>query len=110
MDRLKISVFCLRDSHYTEQRYTVTEWPRIQEEVTPCKHDLKRSLLVDPQNIFFLNFLPHLVIELGLMKNCAKRMEKSGECFKYLRPIFTGLSDAKLKEGMLIAPRTKNVF
>lgn len=53
MDRQKISVFCLRDSRYTEQRYTVREWPRIQEEVTPCKHDLKRNLLVDPQNIFF---------------------------------------------------------
>ena len=96
---------CLWDSRDTQHHYIVKEWPR-REDFTPGKHNVKFKPLVDPQKIY----LPPLHIKLGLMKNFVKGMDTTGEGFKYLRRMFPGLSDAKLKEGIFIGPQIKKVM
>ena len=49
-------------------------------------------------------FLPPLHIKLGLIKQFVKTLSKDGDTFKYLTSKFPGLSEAKLKEGILIGP------
>jgi hypothetical protein len=44
--------------------------------------------------------LPHLHIELGVMKQCVKALNKDGDCFIYVCQKFTALTEAKLKEGI----------
>ena len=40
------------------------------------------------------------------MKNFVYAMDKTGEGFKLLRTVFHGLSDAKLKEGVIVVPQS----
>ena len=37
-------------------------------------------------------------------------MDKNGEGFKYLRTVFHGLSDVKLKEGVFVGPQIRKVI
>jgi hypothetical protein len=59
-----------------------------------------RDSLIDPKKVL----LPPLHIKLGLMKQFVKALSKEGECFKYLCKKFPCLSDAKLKEGIVVGP------
>ena len=46
--------------------------------------------------------LPPLHIKMGLIKQPIKANDKHGKGFEYLREKFPKLSDAKLKEGILL--------
>ncbi|GFX31975.1 uncharacterized protein TNCV_3408891 [Trichonephila clavipes] len=67
---------------------------------------LIRQSLVDPKNILY----PPFHIELGLMKQFVKALDKEGECFKYLCEQFHGLPDAKLKEGIFVGPDIRKLL
>ncbi|GBL95060.1 hypothetical protein AVEN_188807-1 [Araneus ventricosus] len=44
------------------------------------------------------------------MKQFVKALPKEGECFKYLCDQYSGLSEAKLKEGVLIGPDIRKIM
>lgn len=66
--------------------------------LTRSSKNVIRESLVDPDNIL----LPHLHIKLGLMKQFVKPLDKNSGCLKYLCETFSGLSEVKLKEGILL--------
>lgn len=45
-------------------------------------------------------FLPPLHIELGLMYQFSKALNKTGDCLQYLNEVFPHLSEGKMKEGI----------
>jgi hypothetical protein len=66
----------------------------------PEKKNIMRKSLVDPKKIL----LPPHHIKLGIMKQFAKALPKTGNCFKYLGKTFPHFSEAKLKEGVFVGP------
>ena len=48
---------------------------------------------------------PPLHIKLGIMKQFVKAVEKDGDCFRYICMKFPGLSQEKLKAGILDGPQ-----
>ena len=95
---------CLWDSRDTKEHYKVKKWLG-REKFTPAQNNVKFKSLVDQHNVF----PPPLQFKLGLMKNFVKAMDKNGEGFKHLRTVFSGLSGAKLKEGVFVGPQIRKV-
>ena len=60
--------------------------------------DIINEALVSCDKIIF----PLLHVKLGLMKHFVKVLDKEGQCFRYLRSSFAGLSKGKLKAGMTV--------
>ena len=54
--------------------------------------------------------LPPLHIKLGLMKNFVKALHKNGAAFQHLSTVFTGLTAAKLKEGIFVGLQIREVL
>ncbi|GFT66983.1 uncharacterized protein TNCV_1348281 [Trichonephila clavipes] len=93
------------DSLDRKQHYVKQTWP-IRKALIPGVKNVERQSLVDPKKILF----PPLHINLGLMKQFMKALDKEGECFKYLCEQFPGLSDAKLKEGIFVGTDIRKLF
>ena len=93
------------DSRATSEHCVVKECPK-RDTFTPGENNVKYALWVNPQKIF----LPPLHIKLGLMKNFVKALNKEGEGFKYLREVFSKLSDAKLREGIFVGPDIRKLL
>jgi len=64
--------------------------------LTPGEKNVVIPPLVLPENIF----LPPLHIQLGLVENFVKGMNKTSRGFKYLKNKFPNVSDAKIKVGI----------
>jgi hypothetical protein len=54
--------------------------------------------------------LPLLHIKLRKMKQFVKALPKTGNCFKYLCKTFPHLSEAKLKQGVLVGPDIRKLM
>ncbi|UYV81267.1 hypothetical protein LAZ67_20000589 [Cordylochernes scorpioides] len=61
--------------------------------------------LIDSENIY----LPPLHIELGLMKNFVKAMDRNASGFAYLKQKFYSISEAKIKEGIFVGPQIREL-
>jgi len=68
--------------------------------------NVENQPLVDPSKIL----LPSMHIKLGLMKNFEKAKNQEEAAFTYLREKFPSLSEAKLKEGIFIGPRIRDLI
>ncbi|GBN03605.1 hypothetical protein AVEN_201864-1 [Araneus ventricosus] len=72
--------------------------------------NIEHPPLAEPHKIT----IPLLHIKLGLVKNLAKAMDKNGRAFKYLHEKkhekFPRLSVEKIKGGVLVGPRIKQLF
>lgn len=68
--------------------------------------NIKNPPLVQPDNILLLP----LHIKLAVMKNFVKAMDRNGNDFLYLKEKFSKLSDAKIKEGVLIGPQIRQLM
>ena len=44
------------------------------------------------------------------MKNFVKELHKNGAAFQHLSTVFPGLSAAKLKEGIFVRPKIREVW
>ena len=75
------------------------EWPKRQNLFVGSANVINEAL-VERENIIF----PPLHIKLGLIKQFVKALNKDGDCFKYLRSRFHGLSDEKVKSGIFNGP------
>jgi len=54
--------------------------------------------------------LPPLRIELCLMENFVKAMDRTGSAFKYLARKFPRLREAKIKKGFFVGPQICKFF
>ena len=83
---------CYWDSRARDKHWVQKDW-RIREHLLVGEQNIVNEALVSRGKIIF----PPLHIELGLMKQFAKLLDKEGQCFGYLRSLFAGLSEEKLK-------------
>lgn len=97
---------CLWDSRATDQHYCTKTWPS-RNEFEPGKANVEDMPLVDPKKIL----LPPLHIKLGLAKQFIKQLKHDGKAFQYLKTdLFPRLSEAKLKEGVLVGPQIRKLM
>ena len=96
---------CLWDSRATKDHFVKKDWaPR--ESFLPGQSSVQHVNLVDAQKIF----LPPLHIKLGLVKNFIKALDKTGAAFQFLIAKFPKISEAKLKEGILVGPQIRELM
>jgi hypothetical protein len=96
---------CEWDSRAKSQHWTQKQWPsRVA--LKPGDKNVVRDSLIDPKKVL----LPPVHIKLGPMKQFVKALPKEGECFKYPCKKFPGLSDAKLKEGIVVGPDIRKLL
>jgi hypothetical protein len=74
--------------------------------LTPGEKNVVNPPLVVPETIY----LPPLHIELGLMKNFVKVIDKTNCGFEYVRNKFPNVSEAKVKEGIFIGPQIRELM
>jgi hypothetical protein len=67
---------------------------------------VQNNPLVNPEKVFLLP----LHIKLGLMKNFVKAIDKNGAGFMYLKHNFARLSDAKIKEGIFVGTKIRELI
>ena len=89
-----------KDSHYIKKDGPVCQ------SLTSGKKNVQHPPLVESSKIL----LPPLHIKLGLIKNFVKAMDKAGAGFTYLTRKFPRISDAKIKEGVFIGPRIRQLL
>jgi len=88
-------LLCKWDSRDKKNHYVNKLWPK-RTSLTSGEKNVVYPPLVPPEK----NFLPPLHINLGLMKNFVKGMDKTGRGFEYGRNKFPNVSDAKIKDGI----------
>ena len=81
---------CVRDGRDRKHHWGTRVWPQ-RKTMTPGLMSIFRNSLIDPEKIILLP----LHIELGLIKQFTKALDKAGNCFKYLIQKFPTKSDAK---------------
>jgi len=96
---------CEWDSRDKKTHYVNRLWP-TGTSLTPREKNVVNPALVLPENIFLLQ----LHINLGLVKNFVKGMDKTGRGFEYLRNKVPSVSDAKIKEGISIGPQIREMI
>ncbi|KAJ8676853.1 hypothetical protein QAD02_012640 [Eretmocerus hayati] len=72
----------------------------------PGQKNVQAIPLVDRDKIV----LPPLHIELGIVRNFIKAMNKTGAGVSFLREKFPRLSEAKLKEGVVVGPDIRKLM
>jgi len=96
---------CEWDSRAKTLHYVKRDWPQRKSLKVGEKH-VQHPALAEWQKIL----LPPQRIELRLMKNFVKAMDRTGSAFKYLAEKFPGLSEAKIKEGVFVGPQIRSLF
>ena len=56
------------------------------------------------------SFQPFSALKLGLIKQFVKALNKDGDCFKYLRLRFLGLSDEKVNSDVFTGPDIRKLM
>ena len=95
---------CLWDSRARTEHYVRKHWA-TRDEIEQGKHNIKQKTLLQSHKIH----LPPLHIKLGLFKQFVKALDKNSFAFTYLAKKFLSLSKAKIKEGIFIGPRIRNI-
>lgn len=96
---------CMWDSRADCDHYTKKKWPKRNSYV-PGKADVENRPLVDPRKILF----PPLHIKLGLIKNFIKKLKPGSKAIAFIENKFPRLTEAKIKEGVLIGPQIKKLM
>ncbi|XP_061421616.1 uncharacterized protein LOC133350847 [Lethenteron reissneri] len=90
---------CLWDSRDTQAHYHRWDWPQ-RTEFSVGRNNVKWEPLVDPWKVL----MPPLHINLGLMKQFVRAVDKESAAFKNLQDFFPKLSEAKVKTGVFVGP------
>ena len=85
---------CYWDSRDKENQWKIKNWP-VWEQLKVGDKNVIHDQFVPREKIIF----PPLHINLGLMKQFAKALDKTG-CFQYILSAFPGLCNEKLKAGI----------
>lgn len=95
-----------RDSRARHEHYHTKTWPP-RNEFMPGNANTEHEPMIDPKKIL----LPPLHIKLGLIKQFIKKLDHQSRAFLYLKnELFSRLSDAKLKEGVLVGPQIRKMM
>ena len=70
-------------------------WP-VREQLEVGDKNVIHDQLAPREKIIF----PPLHINLGLMKQFVKALDKTGQCLQYISLAFPGLSNEKVKDGI----------
>lgn len=95
-------IFCLWDSRARRKHYKKRRWPK-RNVFRVGKYNVKYPPLVRASDII----PPPLHIKLGVCSTFIKAIDHEGEAFLYLSEKFPGLTDAKLKQGILVGPQIR---
>jgi hypothetical protein len=87
------------DSQAREKHYIVKEWA-AREDFIPSKHSITEVPIPNPRKMM----LPPPHINLGLMKNSVKVVDKSVEVFLHWSRKLPNLSSRKVKRGIFVGP------
>ena len=71
---------------------------------------VERNVQAHPLVERFKIILPPFHIELGIMKQFVKALNKDGDCFKYICTKFPGSMTEKLKAGIFDGPRIRTLI
>ena len=96
---------CMWDSRAKNEHWIRKEWPKRQNLIVGSANVINEAL-VEREKIVF----PPLHIKLGLIKQFVRALNKDGDCFKYLRSRFKGLSDEKVKSGIFTGPDIRKLI
>jgi len=97
---------CEWDSRARSLHYSRKNWAS-RNSLEPGIINVDNQPLVEPSKIL----LPSMHLKLGLMKNFVKAMnQEEAADFTYLWEKFPRLSEAKLKEGVLIGPQIRDLI
>ena len=96
---------CLWCSRDTKAQYQKQVRPKREEFVVGEKN-VKNIPLINPKKVL----LPPLHIELGLIKQFVKALDKDGAAFKYLQNLFPELSEPKVKGDPFVEPQVKLIL
>ena len=96
---------CLWDSRTDEQHYVVKNWPP-REDLTLGFHNVLNSPLLERSKIL----LPRLHIKLGLAKQFVKSLKPTSRAFRYIRQMFSSISEAKVKGGIFVGPQIRKML
>jgi hypothetical protein len=88
---------CEWDSRAREKHYIVRNWP-LRESFPPGYRNVTHDPLVPKENIYFAT----LHIELWLMKQFVKAIDKSGNAFQFLKTKFPCLRPSFTNMGKII--------
>jgi len=83
---------CLWDSRAPDQHWQRKDWP-VREKLAVGENNVKNESLVDRDRIL----LPPLHIQLGVMKQFEKMLDKNGDCFRYIHNRCLATSYEKVK-------------
>ena len=96
---------CFWDSRADDQHWQRKDWP-VREELVVGENNVINEPLVDRDSIL----PPPLHIELGLMKQFVKALNKNGNCFRYIRSRFPGTSYEKVRAGIFDGPQIRTLI
>ncbi|GBN07400.1 hypothetical protein AVEN_229699-1, partial [Araneus ventricosus] len=90
----------------TEKKHYIKKvWPKRQFLIPGVKNEENEPLGASEKIL-----LPPLHIKLGLMKNFVKAMGCGGSGFQYLRLKFPKESETKIKEGIFVGPKFRQLM
>jgi hypothetical protein len=95
----------VKDGRGKKNHYVNKLWPK-RTSLTPKEKNVFNPPLVHPEKIY----LPPLHINLGLMNNFVKGMDKTGHGFEYIRNKFPNGSDTKIKKVIFIRPQIRELM
>jgi len=98
-------LLCVWDRRDKKNHYVNKLWPK-RTSLTPGEKNVVNPPLALPEKIY----PPPLHIKLGLMKNFVKGMDKTGRGFEYVWNKFPNVSDAKIKDGIIIRPQNRELM
>ena len=96
---------CHWDSRDTTAHYHRRIWPKRTEYAVGCSN-IKWDPLIDLTKIL----LPPLHINLGLIKQFVKALDKNLDAFKQLQNLFTKISEAKIEAGIFVGPQIRKIL
>ena len=96
---------CKWDSRMKSEHYMRKCWPQ-RETFEVGSHNVIHEPLVDKEKII----LPNLHIKLGIIKQFVKALDHDKPAFQYLQTKFPKISDAKIKEGILVGPQIRELM
>ena len=95
---------CHWDSGNTIANYHRRIWPK-RTEYSVGYSNIKWDPLIDSTKIL----LPPLHINLGLIKQFVKALDKNSYAFKHLQNIFIKISEANIEAGIFVGPQMRKI-
>jgi hypothetical protein len=90
---------CAWDIQAREKHYIVNDWTARRRLCYP-KHGVTEAPIPNPMKMI----LPPPHINLGLIKNSVKVVDKNGEAFLYWSRKLPSFSSSKVKRGIFVCP------